>query len=344
MSFGSSTFPQSQDKVITYALFTYNHEYWIEEALQSALSQDYETLEIFVVDDASRDGTNQVIYETLTEYSGPHSVTYIKGAKNIGKVARLNQITFLMTGALLVVADGDDISVNNRVSVVFEKWEKLGFPKNVLIHSGRELISRDLNLNKLVQGMPKEAFVCIEEYAKCPRALIYGCTISFTPNLIRLYGPLAEGTFIEDLQLTFRALVFGRVLGINLPLVRYRMHESNISREITLQEESRWLNYIERFKVVIDQNMRDTSFLDSQELAVTLNERLSVAHAAYSRSTLLIRKGGAYNKARFLFEYPGVTGLKYRINFILRQLGLGDSGPYKLIFRIWRRFFKRGCV
>ena len=48
--------------LITFALFAYNQEKYIEEAVQGAFLQTYSPLEIILSDDGSTDRTFEIIY------------------------------------------------------------------------------------------------------------------------------------------------------------------------------------------------------------------------------------------------------------------------------------------
>lgn len=64
-----------QDRpLITFALFAYNQEQFIEEAVQGAFSQTYSPLEIILSDDGSSDQTFAIISRMESEYCGPHKI------------------------------------------------------------------------------------------------------------------------------------------------------------------------------------------------------------------------------------------------------------------------------
>lgn len=49
-------------------IITYNQKHLITETIESVLSQDYDNLEIVVADDASTDGTQEVILDFQRKY------------------------------------------------------------------------------------------------------------------------------------------------------------------------------------------------------------------------------------------------------------------------------------
>ena len=51
--------------LVSIALLTYNHEKYIGDCLQSILEQDYENIELIMLDDASKDKTVMIVESYL---------------------------------------------------------------------------------------------------------------------------------------------------------------------------------------------------------------------------------------------------------------------------------------
>ncbi len=80
----------------------FNQENFIRDAVDSALAQPYSSKEIIVVDDASRDGSVNI----LEKYGD--KIHLIKFKDNQGPTAARNAGASLATGEFLVFLDGDD--------------------------------------------------------------------------------------------------------------------------------------------------------------------------------------------------------------------------------------------
>lgn len=57
-----------QRPLVTFALFAYNQEKYIREAVDGAFSQTYEPLEIILSDDCSSDRTFEIMQEMAAAY------------------------------------------------------------------------------------------------------------------------------------------------------------------------------------------------------------------------------------------------------------------------------------
>ena len=75
--------------LVTFALFTFNQQRFVREAIAGAFAQNYSPLEIIISDDCSTDRTFEIAQETAASYSGPHCVTVRRTSKNRGTFAHV---------------------------------------------------------------------------------------------------------------------------------------------------------------------------------------------------------------------------------------------------------------
>lgn len=106
--------------LVTFALFAYNQEKYIREAVEGAFSQTYSPLEIILSDDQSRDRTFGIMEEMAREYKGQHRVITRRGQSNQGLIRHIRAVAEISSGSLIVVAAGDDISLPERSSKLTE--------------------------------------------------------------------------------------------------------------------------------------------------------------------------------------------------------------------------------
>jgi glycosyltransferase involved in cell wall biosynthesis len=116
----------SNRPLVTFALFAYNQERFIREAIEGAFGQTYEPLEIILSDDCSTDNTFGMMREAAAAYHGPHRVRLNRTETNIGVFRHLLEVVAMAEGELMVLAAGDDISLPERAGVFVENWRKTG--------------------------------------------------------------------------------------------------------------------------------------------------------------------------------------------------------------------------
>jgi glycosyltransferase involved in cell wall biosynthesis len=95
----------SEYPLVTIMIPTYNQSAFIVEAVESALMQDYENLEVIVLDDCSDDNTQKL----LQAFNSDSRFYYHRNKKNIGRVKNYRKLLYeLANGVWVVNLDGDD--------------------------------------------------------------------------------------------------------------------------------------------------------------------------------------------------------------------------------------------
>lgn len=222
--------------LITFAVLAYNQERFISDAIEGAFSQTYSPLEIILSDDCSPDRTFEVIEEMASHYRGVHRLMVNRNPDNLGIAGHINKIMDLSAGELVVIAEGDDISLPERTNLIYEAWEYSG-RSMAAIYSDCLVIDKYGALcwdggdgAKDKDGPLFEVQSAgLLEFVTTWRPLVSGCTRVWPRRLFRHFGQIPAYWKTEDLALCFRSLAAGGILYINRPLVKYRRHEGNVS-------------------------------------------------------------------------------------------------------------------
>ena len=217
-----------EKRLITFALFAYNQERYIVDAVEGALSQTYSPLEILISDDCSTDRTFALIEAAVNDYHGPHQIKLTRNQIHLGLIEHVNQIFQRSSSDLIVAAAGDDISLANRVECLFDAYQR-GLHKAMLIHSCAIRIN-DANEELGVFFPPvADRSMAIEDLALAESVYI-GATALWNRSLFRVFGPIGFVDAYEDLVLGFRAALTDGLIYIDKPLVRYRVNVGISSR------------------------------------------------------------------------------------------------------------------
>lgn len=223
---------------ITLLVLTYNQERFAKDSINSALCQDYDNLEIIISDDNSTDRTFDIISETVRRYNGPHIVRINKNKENMGVVEHLNYLVsdFLRT-QLFIVQAGDDISSEKRVRSI-----KRYFDNNNDVHaicSNAILIDENNNEDKLY--IPKDKY-CIEKKdfynITASGTQFFGASAAYDVEIFDTFGRINSNARNEDIVLPYRASLLGKIGYISEPLLKYRVHENNLSFWVQAQNTS----------------------------------------------------------------------------------------------------------
>lgn len=145
--------------LVTFALFAYNQEKYIREAVEGAFSQTYEPLEIILSDDCSSDRTFEIMQEMAAEYEGLHEVRVRRNQCNLGIADHFNTIVEESNGKFMVVAAGDDISFSERTMLSVQKF---------LRDSKVSIVEVEKSISSMVYCMKKNLMaICIQKQIYC---------------------------------------------------------------------------------------------------------------------------------------------------------------------------------
>ncbi|NCU38945.1 glycosyltransferase, partial [Candidatus Saccharibacteria bacterium] len=205
--------------LVTFVLFAYNQEEFIQEAVRGVFAQDYRPLEIILSDDCSTDRTFEIMQ--IEAKSAPDDVDLhlVQSPVNLGIASHINRIFEQVNGEYLVIGAGDDISESNRVSLCINELLKF---KRMVLHSKAKKISPD---GKDL-GIEENPYLSILENAEEiveNMAWVTGATAVIHRNIIENFPKLNKNVVNEDMVWAFRSALKGGSVYINQECVRYRV-------------------------------------------------------------------------------------------------------------------------
>lgn len=104
--------------LVSIILAVHNSERYVEDCLQSLVSQSYRNIEIIAIDDQSSDGSFKILKKFNKKYK---KIRAFRNIKRYGIVMTLNRALRKAKGEYIAFMDSDDISQKNRVK------KQLGF-------------------------------------------------------------------------------------------------------------------------------------------------------------------------------------------------------------------------
>lgn len=212
--------------LISFALFCYNQEDFIEEAVRATLAQTYSPLQIVISDDGSKDRTFEIVKEIVSAYHGPHEVLLNQNDHNLGIGPHVNKVmTELVKGELIITAAGDDISVPERTEIVFKAWDATGRRADSILNGYQKMtVEGELRDIKVPTNQMRFWDETIVSHCKKNIPMIMpGCTQSCSAKVFGKFGPILYAPHIEDDTITLRAMSMGGVLLIPDVLTKWRM-------------------------------------------------------------------------------------------------------------------------
>ena len=215
---------------VSFAVFSYNQEKYIVDAVKSALCQTYQPLEIIISDDHSSDGTYKLILETVKSYTGPHKLIVQQNIKNLGVAGHINMIMSIANGEYIVIAAGDDISECDRVTKLVNSYTD----RSINAVCSNACIINDTGKN-LGSFSKVPSLYSWERMARDGTSYVFGAAMSWRKSVFTEFGPLPLNVRNEDQIIPFRAALLGSVKVIPDELIKYREHDENLSFRIIMK-------------------------------------------------------------------------------------------------------------
>ncbi|WP_338877032.1 glycosyltransferase [Spirosoma sp. SC4-14] len=107
----------------------YNHEAYVEQALQSVVDQNYPNVELIVIDNGSSDRSAERIAAFVELHPG---IRFIKNPINLGLNRAFNQGLSLAEGRYVIDLSADDVLLPSRISQQTALFEELAGPYAVV--------------------------------------------------------------------------------------------------------------------------------------------------------------------------------------------------------------------
>lgn len=289
--------------LITFILVCYRQERFVREAVRSVLAQDYRPLEIILSDDASPDGTYQIIKDEADRYDGPNQVVVNRTPRNLGAINHLNALMKRASGEYIVAGCGDDHFVPERTSRIAALWRETDMP--VIASNGYQM-TLEGEVMGLALDPSEEPDLSLDYFSKRGvNACVWGAALSWHRDVYDRFGPIDvfKSPFNADHIIPFRGQLLGGNGFIRDPLVYYRNNPQGdswraIRRDASeeLHDESCTVHHMAQHLYLLDtlSEFRKTRPDDETLIQVQRNlVKLIVQHAtdATVRRNRLARKG-----------------------------------------------------
>jgi glycosyltransferase involved in cell wall biosynthesis len=118
-------------KLVSVICLSFNHEPFIADAVASVLNQSYGNIELIIVDDASTDGSREVIRELKSRHP---EIKILLKEENEGNCRAFNQGFAMSSGDFVVDLAADDAFLPDRIEKQVAGFERLGTDYGVLFH------------------------------------------------------------------------------------------------------------------------------------------------------------------------------------------------------------------
>ena len=233
---------------VSILIMTYNQDAYLAKAIQSALAQTYENIEILISNNGSTDNTSKIVESFLPN----KKIIFQNYPTNESGSLRKNQALDAATGDFISWLYGDDYYLDQKVEVQMRAFDKLDQSYGVVYGPG--YIHHIATGEKVLSSCMNYSGDCLNIFLS--RWLKDGSINPISP-LVRskCYDNCRPDNSISPLEaeaLYLQLAVSYKFLYLEEPLVVMSEHESNLGKQIELNlstHEKSILNLLQRNKL-----------------------------------------------------------------------------------------------
>ena len=207
-------------------LSTFNGEKHLREQINSVLSQTHRNLNVIVRDDGSSDETILVLKEEQSKDSRIQIINDDLG--NLGPARSFMTLLRYSTSPFVMFCDQDDVWRNNKIELSIAAVCGKSQTAPCLVHSDLEVVSENLSLIS-DSFLSRHNLSCHNTFADLlVQNNVTWCTVLFNAQLREValqYRP--SFMVMHDWWLALLASLYGHVVFIDEPLIKYRQHGGN---------------------------------------------------------------------------------------------------------------------
>lgn len=221
-----------KSSLVTVAIPCYNHAQYISQSIQSIIDQDYENIELVIIDDGSKDDSVEIIKKFIPICEKRFKRFEFIARSNKGLCITLNESIEWSQGKYFSATASDDLLHPKKISEQVRAFITHQNNKELVgIFTGLSVIDEHGNV-LYVRG--RDSYFGFKEVIR-RTAFMPGCAAMFLTIAMKQVGGYNPSYKIEDLYLALKlSNRGGKFLSIKQPLVFYRRHDDNLSSKSEL--------------------------------------------------------------------------------------------------------------
>lgn len=214
---------------VSTTIISFNQNQYLEESIVSALDQTYDNHEIVIRDDASTDGSQEIIRRYEAKY--PHVIRALYAHTNGGLAANRDACQRATTGDYVAWLDADDIARPNRVEAQVDFLEQ--HRECSLVYCNLNLASMAGESQKVVYGAHRPPHTGDHRALLLHDSFVISSGLMYRANSLAVRGyHQPEGPTYSDLHFVVRLASRGKIGYVDEVLGTYRRHALSATANI----------------------------------------------------------------------------------------------------------------
>jgi len=256
--------------LVSVVMSVYNAEKYLDESIQSILSQTYSNFEFIIINDGSTDESLEII----ERYAEKDNRIIVISRENRGLIASLNEGIKKAKGKYIARMDADDISMPTRFEKQVEFMEKnkhIGICGTAVIGFGEDM---------------KESIWKLSTKSSALKTQLLFSSCFAHPSVMMRKEVLVQNTLlynqeflhVEDYALWVELAKITEFANLSQPLLRYRVLKNSITRVADKNHQERYRTHQKIFTKYLDiLGMDRTEDEKKLHFALSVNTRIKEA-------------------------------------------------------------------
>jgi len=221
--------------LVSMVIASFNHAQYVRASIRSVTEQDYDNIELIVIDDGSTDNSIARIEEMIPECQARFRRFEFRARPNKGLTETLNEGLAWARGPYFACLASDDVLFPQKTSTLVSEIQAAPdlagvFGGCVLIDSAGQIVGTQ---------RPRAVVYCFADILASNHWIVASCQLLRRDAVLQA-GGYPRGLNIEDWYMWLKLTEHGAGLKV-VPdvLVQYRQHETNLSRDAKKMLEAR---------------------------------------------------------------------------------------------------------
>jgi glycosyltransferase involved in cell wall biosynthesis len=219
----------SRNPRVSVCVPTFNRAELVKQSIESVLRQSFEDFELIVSDNASTDGTEQVVRSF-----GDERIVYVRNPQNVGILRNWNRCLAHSKGEFITFLPDDDLMMPENVAA---KVTVLASDQNLgMVHSKYHIIDRQGQIIKHNTNYGPERS-CDAVDTREDILLGMYCPMNAPTVMFRSACYARLGEFVDhpgiglafDYEYWMRIALYYKVAFLASPLIKWRVHEQTLT-------------------------------------------------------------------------------------------------------------------
>lgn len=330
------------DEPIDILLATYNGEKYLKEQLDSILNQTYKNINLIISDDASKDGTREIL-KGYEEKDKRIKVFYQE--KNSGYVKNFEFLLKQVESDVFMLSDQDDVWLPQKVEKTYEALKNNDAD---LAFGDLEVVDQDLktiypSFNDFMK-LSRKIRKCVNSYKlNYLYCCVTGCTLMLKKKWISKIIPIPKNSkhLIHDHWI-------GIIVGVNngksvyIPekYIKYRQHGDNQIGTEKLSHKFKKLEQVRELFINVKLGIFETYVKNEdrfpEELRKLNREAYDYFKMLENKKNFNFKKWGVFHRL-----YKTETFMYYIENFMIMNMPFLAKGLFNIRYAILKMMGKR---